>query len=166
MKKIVTILLVALIGLTGCKSAESDLSIDNTSSQPNAKMGARMAIKEETTAISTYYVPDKTVKDILEINDFQYAISKKEVLEIHTVRMNHEYNRFVIYYNTNQKLGNLSPTGIRIIDGADNVATDYFSSNAQSGGDNLDLTQKKFTVFLQFADNPEIGEVTIEITLP
>lgn len=53
-----------------------------------------------------------------------------------------------------------------ITDEFDNVTSEYYIETTQFTGLGIDITSKKFIVTLEFADNPEIGNVTIEITLP
>ena len=176
MKKILTILLVALIGLTGCKSAESGLSIDNTSSQPNTKMGVRMDKNEDEEKIVTQSTSANSSEEVsfvdkanelIEIKDFKYVADKPDIINITTIKLKPSQNSINFYhtFNYNDKT-NLVATNVKIVDGAGNEGSNYGYGDLRSSGDNLDITQKHFTVWYEFANDPEVGILKVEITLP
>ena len=172
MKKILTILLVALIGLTGCKSAESGLNIDNTSNHSNAKIGAKMAKADElentTEKTESQEVSFDSIDTITEFNDFTYSADKSDIMKLNKVAISNESNTIMLYheFRVSGKNGLLVPTNMKIVDAKGNEGYNYVCGDTQTGGDVADITQKQFTVWYEFANDPEVGILKVEITLP
>ena len=102
------------------------------------------------------------------ITNFTYTVNTDVVnVEFSEIKFNTEINEIYFYhrfgYNENDYL---VPTNIKIVDGAGNEGYKRSFGNTQSGCFGLDLTQKQYTIWYEFADNPDIGILRVDITLP
>lgn len=161
MKKL-AILLIAILGLTGCQASDTSSEGLVISQDENAKTEARATQTEEaviTTATTnseevSYEPLDKSV----EVIGFSYVADKIDIINLTKVALSKKNNCLMLYheFKSGEKF-NLTPTNIKIIDGVGNEGHNYGCGNIQSSGDGLDITQKHFTVWYEFANDPEIG---------
>lgn len=109
---------------------------------------------------------DKVEKSV-NIEGFIYTVDKKDIMDLKEVKIIQEAGIIELYheFKSGEKI-NLTPTNVKIVDGAGNEGKDYGCANIMTVGQNLDVSQKNFTIWYEFANDPEIGILRVDITLP
>lgn len=177
MKKLLTLTLVLV--LTGCSV------YNENGNEPMAQMEVQMQknnIRIEETPQSTTEVTeaqttiDPRIEQVNEggwyeydIKDVEILVSEKEFLNVTEVNINPEYQSLLVFYkgtDENRSGIGFSPTEAKITDEFGNLGKFTSYGDREVSASQLDLTSKTYTIELEFDDNPEVGDVTITITLP
>lgn len=168
MKKI-AILLIAILGLTGCQA--SDTSSDGLviSQAENARMEARAMQIEETEQTMDPRI-EETVESgwyIYDLNDIQINVSDPEFLKVTEFAVVPNSSSVTISYSDpKDETATIifkTPISMKFTDSFENKGVFSTLGNGGVGASGLDVSSKHYTVTLEFAER---DDVTIEITLP
>lgn len=163
MKKL-AILLIAILGITGCQASDTSSEGLVISQAQNARMEARaMRIEEaEETTVTTYDIRAEQTNEIgwyiYDLEDVEISVSDPNFLIVNTLAINPEYKSMSISYNIRYV-----PIKMTFVDTFGNVGKFGGLGDGNVSAYDLDLSSKKYTVTLEFAER---DDVTIEITLP
>lgn len=107
-----------------------------------------------------------TIDKPKNIDGFSYVVDKEGIMTLSAVATTQKDSSLLLYHEFKNGEMYLVPTNMKLVDGAGKEGNNLIFGNIQSSADNVDLTQKNFTIWYEFANDPEIGILRVDITLP